>query len=320
MKFKKKIAFILSLPLILSAGGHKVSFSFKSENVLYKVTGDANKSLDVFLKPAVTAELELVARMYNNRTDALLFSTSFNDSITSEGKTYTINYPLRYRINGDGLRFTFDVSRGSTTVSSSGVLYPCNQVLVNALQYKNEDYTSENRFIKIEKSVVKTGESFSFRNFNEYLSKDTDNSINFSSVHFNFLDNYEFIYQDAEYHIKDYNNVYPDLDHVDGEVVLKMNCANNNGELSFSLRDTLYVKGDTLEMSAIRFKGYTETNKLFIPVGKQTLLEENDSYILIKEAGYSAIDIKLPLSYYFNKKIIGQCYEADYCIEGGVRE
>lgn len=320
MNFKKKLAFIFTLPLCLGAGGKKVSFYFTSTNVLYKVTGERNQSLDVHIKPAIAGEFELIARMYNNRTNALLFSTSFNESVPVEGKSFSINYPLRYRITGDGLKFTFDISRGTISLSRTAVLYPCNQVVVNALLYKNEDYTNANRFIKIEKEAVLTGETFSFRNYNEYLSKDSDNSINFSSVHFNFLQNYEFIYQEAEYHIKDYNNVYPYLNHIDDEVVLKMNCINNNGEISLSLNDTLYVKGDTLEMSSNYIKGYTQTDKLFIPIGKQSLLEGNDSYILIKEAGYSCVDIKLPLSYFFNKKIIGQCYESDYCIEGGIRE
>lgn len=320
MNFKKKLAFVFILPLCLGAGGKKTSFIFTSENVLYKVAGDINKSLDVHISTAIAGEFELIVKMYNNKTNALLFSTSFNEYVTISGKTFTINYPLRYRMTGDGLRFTYDISRGTISQSRSAILYPCNQVVVNALLWKNEDFRTENRFIKIEKNAVVTGESFSFRNYNEYLAKDIDNSINFSSVNFSYLHSYDFVYQEAEYHIKDYNNVYPYLNHVNDEVVLKMKCLNNNGNISLSLDDDLYVKGDTLEMSSNYIKGYVQTDKLFIPVGKQTLLEENDSYILVKEAGYSAVDIKLPLSYYFNKKIIGQCYESDYCIEGGVRE
>lgn len=322
MKFRNKIAFVLSLPICLGASGthHKEGLRFYSENVLYRLSGDSSASLDVTIKPIISTTYNLVARFYNNVTNALLFSTSFNDEINSQGKTYTINYPLKYHLNGNGLRFEYALSYGTKTLTWSGLLYPYSEIVINATQYKNTTYTTENRFIKVETGGVITGESFNFDNYNEYLSKNLDNSIDFSSVLINYLHKYEFHYLKAEYHIKDYNNVYPLLRKENNEVVIDMAVSNNDGELSFSINEDLYVKQDTLEMATTKLANYTKTDILYIPIGKQELLEENDSYILLKEAGYSAIDIILPLSFYFNKKIVGQCFDSDYCIEGGIRE
>ena len=321
MRFKKRFALLLTLPFILGAGPHqRVPYQLNIDEPLYKVTGNANKSMNIRLSVYHVGDYELIARMYNNKTDALLFSTSFNDTLEKGDKIYTINYPLRYRLTGDGIRFTYQLHHDQYINNLQGVLYPFTQVNINAQQYRNSEYVSENRFIKIDNTIISTGETFSFVNFNEYISKNPDNSIDFTSVYFNFPYEYEFVYTDAEYHIKDYNNVYPHLKHVDGEVVLKMSCSNVDGVIHLSLNDTLYVKPDTLDMSSYYINGYSETDQLFIPVEKQALLEENDSYILIKEGGYSAIDITLPLSYYFNKKLLGQCFESDYCFEGGIRE
>ena len=321
MNFKKKLIFVSILPLCLGAGSiHQRALYFYSENVLYKLTGDSGATLDITIKPAHVCTHTLIARFYNNKTDALLFSTSFEETISSSGTTFTITYPLTYHLNGDGLRFEYELSYSSTIKTWSGVLYPYTQIVVNAAQHKKEIYKTQNRFIKVETEQVVTGESFRFNNFNEYLSKNDDNSIDFSTIYFNYLSGYDFIYSKAEYHIKDYNKVYPRLTKKNNEIVLKMNCLNDNGQLSFELAEKLYVNPTTLEMSSIRSYGYAQTKELYIPVGKQELLEENDSYILIKDAGYSSVDIMLPLSYYFNKKIVGLCYSSDYCIEGGIRE
>lgn len=320
MKFKRKLLFISTLPILISAAPQKITYSFTSTNVLTKLTGDSNETLDLYIKPSVPDNYTIVSKLYNETYNTLVFANTFSEYVDKAGTYYSIYYPLYKRITSDGLRFQFEVTVNNKTNISYGIIYPYIKKTIDALQYKDSSYISENAFLKLDIKNVTTSETFNFDNFNEYLAKEVDNSIDFSSVKFNFPQNYALPYLKAEYHIKDYTNVYPNLRHVKDEVVIELNCITTSREISFSISEELYVKPDTLEMNANRVKGSIKTNKLFIPIGKQELLEENDSYILISEAGYSAIDIKLPLTYYFDRHIIGLCYESNYCISGGVRE
>ena len=94
----------------------------------------------------------------------------------------------------------------------------------------------------------------------------------------------------------------------------------NGADITFELDEKMYVNPTTLQMSSSRVKNYVETNELFVPVGKEDLLYLDDSYILIKEAGYSAVDIVLPFTFFFGKVLIGFCHESDFCLVGGIRE
>ena len=320
MRFKRKLLFIATLPLCLGAAPQRIRYSFTSKNVLTKLTGNSNVSLNLNITPVLANDFLIVSRLYNHATNALLFSSTFDEYVEKAGTNYVVNYPIRYKLTSNGLRFEYEISYTNKNYVFSGVVYPYTSKTINALQYKDNDYITENAFIKVETNKVITGETFNFDNYNEYISKAEDNSIDFSTVKFYYLHEYEFSYLKAEYHIKDYNDVYPNLKHVNDEVILNMKCVKNGNEISLELDEELYVNKDTLEMSSTLLNKYVKTNKLYIPVNKQQLLEENDSYILIKESGYSCIDIKLPLSYYFNKKIIGLCYDSDYCISGGIRE
>lgn len=321
MKFKNKLAFILFLPFCLGAGPNvKIPFYLISPKPLYNVLGDRTVPFDVVIMSDTGGTCYFEGMLYNHKTGVLQYSCSYTEDIPKKGKIITLYYPLRYRLTSDGLRFTFTLKYGSATRVLTAVLYPLTPIEINANQYRNTTYTVDNRFFKIEMKGIVSSESYSFNNFNEYISKNIDNSIDFSTVYFNYLRNYKFIYTKAEFHIKDYNNVYPHLPKSDGEIILDMTCQDNNGEISFALDEEMYVNTSTLEMFTMNAGSLAKTNKLFIPVGKEHLLEGDECYILLKGAGYSLIDIKLPLSFYFSKKIIGQCFDSDYCIKGGVKE
>ena len=320
MRFKAFIPLFMSLPFCIGATRAKVPFTFISNNFLYKVTGDKEETIEFYLQCTKAANYTVEVKIYNNKTNALLYSGNRTSMVSSKGITMSFNLPIRYKLTGDGLRFSFSASSNQLALSRSGVLYPYLKKSINALQYRNSTYNAENCFLKLEKENLITDESFGFYDYNEFISKSKNNTIDFSSVKMQYLMDYDFRYEKVEYHIKDYNNIYPNLYRENNEVVLNMNCISNNSELSFELDDELYVNPETLEMSSTRYKKYVKTDSLYIPIGKQSLLEENDSYIIIKEAGYSANDIILPLTYYFSKPLLGLCYNSEYCIEGGVKQ
>lgn len=327
MRFKRKMLLLATLPLLLSASKGKDDanqplFTMKSINVLYKITGDSNATIQIFIKypSRLSLNVTISARLYNNKTSALLYSSSQSGKVGLNGKEFDFDLPIRYKVTGDGLKFEFTCSDSVGSVTRSKVIYPYTKQTINALTYKNSVCIFTGSFLKLEETDLKNWESFGFTDYNEFLSKKKNNTIDFSTAKMQFCEFYDFIYSECEYHIKDYNNVYPNLPKENDEVVLKMNCVQNDREIAFELNDNLYVNPNTLEMSATKLPNYVATNELHIPMGKEKILEENDSYILIKEAGYSAVDIVLPFSYYFNKNLLGLCYNSEYCVQGGVRQ
>ena len=320
MRFKRIIAVLLSAPFLIAAGVSEKKGLIVTSSALSKVTGEKNVGVYIDVIPVKADTYTVVSKMYDNVTNALIYAHTFCEQVGIEGTTYRISYPIKYQLTGNGLRFEYEISYRSVSFSSSGVLYPFNKLVVNVFQYRNEIYRVHNRFIKLHTKVVVDTESYDFRNLNEYLSKKTNNAIDFSSIKFLYQHDYDFSYTKAVYRIKDYKNVYPYLRHVDDEAEIAISCVKNKNTISIQIVEDLYVNPETLDMSYYQAPNYVPTGELFIPLGKQELLQQNDSYILIEEAGYSAIDLLIPFTYYFNKKMIGLCYESDYCIEGGVKE
>lgn len=320
MKFKKILAILFSTPLLVGAGVSEKRGLLVLGSPLTKVTGEKNVSITIDVVPIKADTYTIVSRVYNNFTNTLLFSNTFSEHVGLQGTSYTINYPIRYKLTGNGLRFEYEISYHTISFTCSGVLYPFNKQVVNVFQYRNDIYQIHNRYLMLQTKAVMDVESYDFRNLNEYLSKKTNNSIDFSSVKFSYLHDFDFTYTSAVYRIKDYKGVYPYLRKTNDEAEITLSCIKDKHNISFVIEDDLYVNPETLEMSSYPLPNFVSTNELFIPIGKQELLQENDSYILIEEAGYSALDLMIPFSYYFNKKMVGLCYESDYCIEGGVKE
>lgn len=321
MKFRNKLISVLTLPITLVAGTPFVrQVVFSSTGAITKQTGSENASLEINVKGRIGDSYLLTTRLYINKTNTLQFSSHQDGVFSASGNSHSFNYPLRYRLTGDGLRFNYQLECGTQNIEANGVLYPYTPLNINAILYRDSGYQSENRFIKLENNKVVTGERFGFSNFNEYISKQKNNALDFSTVNFEYLENFDFIYSKAELHIKDYNDVYPQLTKTDNEIVINLACFNKKGTICFAYNDNLYVNQETLDMSSIYLPDYVEADNFYIPIGKQHLLEESDSYILVKEVGYSSIDITLPLSFYFTKKMLGLCYDSDYCIEGGILE
>lgn len=320
MKFKRILALVFVTPLLMGAGVSDKRGLVVLGTALSKVTGEKNVGIYIDVIPVKADTYTIVSKMYDNVTNALIYTHTFSEYVYLEGTTYRISYPIKYQLTGNGLRFEYDISYRSTSFSCSGVLYPFNKQVVNVFQHRDGIYQIHNRYLKLQTKAVIDVESYDFRNLNEYLSKNVNNSIDFSSIKFQFLHDYDFSYTKAVYRIKDYKGVYPYLRKVDDEVEIAISCIKNGYNISVDVVEDLYVNPETLDMSNYQAPGYVPTDELYIPLGKQELLQQNDSYILIEEAGYSAIDLMIPFTYYFNKKMIGLCYESDYCIEGGIKE
>ena len=99
-----------------------------------------------------------------------------------------------------------------------------------------------------------------------------------------------------------------------------MRYVQNKQEIRLELEEPLYVNTETLDISSSELEGYIPSDTMYLPFGKEDLIVENDVYISITDAGYSLTDFIIPFSFYVRNKYIGECYESDYCVTGGVRQ
>ena len=153
-----------------------------------------------------------------------------------------------------------------------------------------------------------------------YLSVNTNNSLDLSQLTFKYNGFGEYLSGNIYLNIRDYKNVFPYLSKVDNVVSIRMKKEQINDEISLSLNETMYVNKDTLEMYQNSTSNVIETTDLFVPIGKEADLLDDDIFISIVDSGHSQADFTIPFNFYYNKRYFGECYESDYCIHGGIKE
>ena len=321
MKSTKRItSLVLITPLLLGAGMDKKTI-YISSDIISCPTPNENQSMRLFFTAAGARSFTLKLNAYNNKTNALTYTQNYEIQTFSTGVAIeNITLPFKNRINGDGLKIEFVIIQGKEDFKYSGVLFPYVKQSINVSHYRHEPYVSQNSIIKFDANTVINDEYFDFTNLNEYLSLGAGNTLDLNNITFNVDKRLGFVADKIKLHIKDYANIFTSMNRIKNLVELNMDYTYDNGEVSLHLNEQMYVNKKTLEMSATQKEGFELTDKLYLPVGKESLFEEDEIYISISGGGYSKTDITMPFSYFFDSKEVGQCYESDYCISGGIRE
>ena len=317
----KRMFVLLLTPLLLGADVSRARFITASSNaVLYRFDNTRDYILPIMFSGGKGETLRLNVRLYNYKTNALVYNKNHTATLTAKPKpTVNVDLPLTSRVPATGLKINLAFYQNEELANEcSTVIYPCLEKVNDVRNYKNENYITEGHCLKFSNYVFKTAEEFNFQDTNEFIAASSDNSLDFSNITFLYSDN--FLCDQVTYRIKDYENIYPHLNKENDEIILNMSFAQNGSEISFALNEKMYVNTTTLDMSSTPIDGYVETNKLFIPVGKESLFESNETYLYLDGAGYCAEDFYIPFTFYYSKKLIGECYKSDYCIEGGIRE
>ena len=321
MKSTRRItSLVLITPLLLGAGADNKTI-FINSDIVACPTPNENQTMRVVFSTSGSRSFTLKVNVYNNKTNALTYTQSYEIQTFSTGIAIeNITLPFKNRINGDGLKIEFVIIQGKQDFKYSGVLYPYTNQSINVSHYRHEPYVTQNSIIKFDNNTVINEEYFDFTNLNEYLSLGAGNVLDLNNITFNVDKKIGFVAENIKFYIKDYANIFTGLNRIKNIVELSMNYTYDNGEVSLHLNEQMYVNKKTLEMSAIQKEGYELTDRLYLPVGKESLFEEDEVYISISGGGYSKTDIIMPFSYFLDSKEVGQCYESDYCISGGIRE
>lgn len=319
--YLKLCSLLLVLPALMAIytpGDTTNKNMFSTTETYYGFNSSQDYSINV--KNSGKGSVTIKTNIYNGENDGLV-STSTTYLVNS-ARSYSINLPFKNRLKAPGLRVEFvaNLSKAESEYTISGMIYPYLKQSFNTKYFHQEPIEIKGTYLLIKDNIMYVDERFNFIDTLEYLSTDKYNAVCINEIKFLYDIGYDFSCEYIEYHIKDYQNVFPNLNKNNSEVVLKMKYLQNDNEISLDLDQALYVNQDTLEMSSSPLAGYGKTNKLYIPIGKEELFAENESYILLKNAGYSRSDFIIPFTFYFNKKYVGECYNSDFCISGGIKE
>ena len=229
--------------------------------------------------------------------------------------------PFKDYLTPNGLKVELVYKNSKNVLETQMVtVYPYSKKSINVTAYKKEDYVDKGNYIQILEMKMFSDETYSFKDLNEYIALGENSKLELNSICFTYDSPFNFACSEVYLKIKDYQNVFPNLQDENKDVILRMKYTQNNKIISLSLNEDLYVNQDTLEMSRVKLPNTVKTNDIFVSLGKEELLYDDDISINIKNAGVSYTDFYMPFSYYLNKKYVGQCYESDYCITGGIKQ
>ena len=98
---------------------------------------------------------------------------------------------------------------------------------------------------------------------------------------------------------------------------LKINI-NKNKEVYFSFANQLFVNPNSLSMSNRNLPGYIATNKFYLPRKGSKLFDKYKIEFIIDEIGVNKSNFRCTLNYFYNKNLLGDCANSDFCVVGGV--
>ena len=298
----------------------KAPFVLNGVDIISHFVNDQNYTYNLIAGRG-NGELTITTRLYNNNTNGLVYTNTQTETLSKFNETMISVYlQIKNRVKASGLRIELNYQCGSYNATTSGVIYPTTSKDFSITNHKDSPIVFDGVLFRVKDNEIATSEQFDFTNTIDYISVKNSNKINFSEIKFLYSDDLEFKAEKVEYHIKDYKNIYSSFKKIDNEVVIGMNYTEKDNEISFFVDDNLYVNENSLEMSRTKLPEYRRTSDFYIPLGKEELFVENESYLLIKKAGYSENNIYIPLTFFYNTKYLGECYQSDYCISGGIRE
>lgn len=321
MKSTKKVVLLtLVTPLLLSAGVDVYGYTV-SGNIISCPTAEADQTMTLEINSGLAGTFLLNLSAYNNITDALTYYDTYTTRVERNTDTYLdVLIPLKNRINGSGIRIEFETRLTGKARVIAGVLYPYVKQTINVKNYRHDPFIYRNVLLKYTDKGFLTDETFDFTDLNEYLAIEEGNILDLSNITFNYDERIGFESGDIKLHIMDYANVYTELPKTNNEITFKMKKTVENGVVKLELNQKLYVNERTLQLSRFIRQGYVATNNIYVPIGMEELFENDEIYISIENAGWSNTDIIMPFTYYYSNRQLGQCYESDYCITGGIRE
>ena len=235
------------------------------------------------------------------------------------GTSGDINVNTYNRLTTSGIRLDLSLTDGEDfRLAISHTIYP---PLETSLVANRQTISYGGSIYGLIKNQLISEETYSFEDTNEYYSLSTGNRLDISEVCFEYSPFNKYSFTNAYLEINDNKNIYPNITKVNKtKVRFPLRLTNNSEAIQFEFIPCLYVNNSTLDMSEIKRSGYEPADSVYLPLGKEALLEDEESQIVIEGSGFNRNKITIPLSFYKSERLFGSCDDSDYCIHGGIKE
>ena len=315
MKYTK-LLFLPALTLTLSMAANPVVGNklFISTADIYGPFTSNEDSYFKFTSISLAKKITGTIKGYKNGNYVFSRGVTF-----TKGESGGVNISTKNRITTSGIRLDmyFEDDLGSS-FETSVTIYP---PLETTLTVNKQRVSYGGSIFGLDSNIIIGEETYDFKDTNEYYSLKTGNKIDISGINFEYSPLNKYRFSKAYLEILDNKIIYPNLKRTtDNYIRIPLKKGANTEEISFEFNTNMYVNYTTLEMSVFQMSGYEETDDFYLPLGKEDLLEDEISRIVIEGSGFNRNTIIIPLSFYQSSKLFGSCDESDYCVHGGIRE
>ena len=249
--------------------------------------------------------------------------TKANHSVSASG-TYTgyVSIPTKTFLNDNGMKITIEIHANSGTLirTSDCYIYPKKPETINPTTYPSSTYTCPQNHAYIEDGLTSyTNEYYTFTKVDDYFLTDLYYRLPIEQFVINTsLSESEFTYRSAYLKISGLNDYFPSLTYTNGMALIGLDVNYNNGELTFSFQNNLYVHKQLLIMSTRERAGYVATKNFYLPVNHQKQLVGSSFTFVIDKVGYNNSSFMWHTSILAENPLIGDCQSSGYCVVGTV--
>ena len=238
--------------------------------------------------------------------------------------TTSFTIPIHNYLTNKGIILKFELLNSGTREiikAYSATIYPYKKQTWFTDELKHNVYQSESLgFYGDGTGLKEAKEQIDFTLLGDYLSLDYYYKLNLKSARVKYISPFGLTYSGVNLRFEDHDNLFPLLTHDDNrDIVLPLKATALYNTYSFSFRDTMYVKKDTLEMSDTLINGFSGTNDLYLPINQKDKFNNKLIYLDFVEFGKSKITASFPLRYTADSSLLGLCDEGGFCLVGGVK-
>ena len=296
--------------------------TFNSHAILSRFSDDEDLILPIDISN-FSPSYKLEVAIYNNLSNEQIYTRTYQGLLdfADNISPFEIELPIKGYLKAEGLKIEFTHSyRNRTYRHDSAVIYPFQKQSFNVATYRKEPIVCKGNYISIKDYEISTDEIFDFTNLNEYITFSRNNILDLSTLVFRYESPIDFEASKLTLNIKDHSHIFNYLKMPNNVVSFPLKPVQNGNDVLLVIDEQLYVNTETLEMSDHQFPGFVETDKFYVPIHREEDFLKDEVYITMEDCGFSLADIHIPFKFFYAKKYVGECYESDYCVHGGIKE
>ena len=277
----------------------------------------------ITLKSSVYREKVIESFTYGFAADQLFAASSKASHSMQVNQEYTVNFKISrdYIIDHIYCRVrVIDYVTGIDIFNESCTIYARQNDILNGNPHLGDYWTSEVLAFKIvDSEIVPYRDILSLQDTLDFFAVDNYYRLDLKCIVFSFT-SYSKSYGKAEISFEDEHNVFPLVEKDENDVIHLDLIVNMDDMPTISLqyKKGFYVNPKNLEMSSTYQSGYKPTNYFYFPVNKLTDIVDYKFNLRIEELGLNESTFLLTLDYDTTQRLIGRCYQSDYCVTGGV--